>query len=60
MRHVGNLIGGPAKAEDFIRGKGVSLILKSIKVDFRRPVTYPDTVRLVSSCRPLLCRVLSC
>jgi hypothetical protein len=60
MRHVGNLIGGSAKAEGFIRGKGVSLILKSIKVDFRRPVTYPDTVRLISSSRPLLCRVLPC
>jgi Thioesterase-like superfamily len=29
-----------------LTGKGVSLILKTIQVKYKRPVTYPDTVRL--------------
>ncbi|KAF9016182.1 hypothetical protein BDZ89DRAFT_1022942, partial [Hymenopellis radicata] len=35
--------GGASAADSLIRGQGVSLILKSIQVQFRRPVTYPDT-----------------
>ncbi|KIP02305.1 hypothetical protein PHLGIDRAFT_79323, partial [Phlebiopsis gigantea 11061_1 CR5-6] len=27
-----------------VRGRGVSLILKSVALDYRRPVTYPDTL----------------
>jgi hypothetical protein len=41
---VGNALGGPAKAEAFMRGRGISFILKSMKIDFKRPVTFPDTV----------------
>ena len=39
-------LGGPQKAADMIAGKGISLILNQIDLRFRRPVTYPDTVRL--------------
>ena len=46
MASLGNELGGLARAEAFVRGQGVGLILKSIKVQFRRPVTYPDTVRV--------------
>jgi hypothetical protein len=34
-----------------LRGKGVSLILKSISVDYKRPVTYPDTVSSIQASR---------
>lgn len=41
---VGNTLGGPEKANDMLSAKGVSFILKSIEVKFRRPVRFPDTV----------------
>ncbi|KAF5379518.1 hypothetical protein D9615_006504 [Tricholomella constricta] len=44
MMSLGHELGGPSKAEAMIKGQGVSLILKSIDVRFRRPVTYPDTL----------------
>ncbi|RDB18563.1 hypothetical protein Hypma_000240 [Hypsizygus marmoreus] len=47
MVSLGQELDGPEKAQDMIKGKGISLILKSIEVQFRRPVTYPDTVRLL-------------
>lgn len=43
---LGREIGGPQKAKDMMSGKGVSLILKSVSLNYKRPVTYPDTVRL--------------
>ncbi|EEB98942.1 hypothetical protein MPER_01462, partial [Moniliophthora perniciosa FA553] len=46
MTHLGHRLGGPAKAQALLKGQGVSLILKSIEVKFRRPVTYPDTRRV--------------
>ncbi|PPQ70847.1 hypothetical protein CVT24_001054 [Panaeolus cyanescens] len=51
MTSLGEQLGGPEKAKAMIRGKGVSLILKSIDVQFRRPVTFPDT--LIIGYRPL-------
>lgn len=45
MVSVGNEIGGPAKAESMLKAKGVGFILKYIDVEYKRPVTYPDTVR---------------
>lgn len=47
MRSLGEELGGPERARAMIDGKGVSLILKSIEVRFRRPVRYPDTVSRV-------------
>ena len=41
---LGNEIGGPEKAQAMIKGQGTSLILKSLSIKFKRPVTYPDTV----------------
>lgn len=49
MTSLGTALGGPARADAMLKGHGVSLILKSIDVRFRRPVTYPDTVRPVPS-----------
>ncbi|KAG5640806.1 hypothetical protein DXG03_006960 [Asterophora parasitica] len=44
MMSLGHELGGQSKAEAMIKGQGISLILKSIDVRFRRPVTYPDTL----------------
>ena len=44
MRALGNELGGPAKADAMLKGKGVSLILKSLSVDFKYPVVFPDTL----------------
>ncbi|KAF5319037.1 hypothetical protein D9611_012688 [Ephemerocybe angulata] len=44
MMSIGKEWGGPAQADKMIRGQGVSLILKTMEIQFRRPVTYPDTL----------------
>jgi len=44
MMTLGNEMGGPEKAQAMIKGQGVSLILKSLSIKFKRPVTYPDTL----------------
>ena len=44
---IGEELGGQAQADAFLRARGISFILKSIKVNFRKPVQYPDTVSLV-------------
>ncbi|KDQ26457.1 hypothetical protein PLEOSDRAFT_1113077 [Pleurotus ostreatus PC15] len=44
MLALGREIGGPQKAKDMMSGKGVSLILKSVSLNYKRPVTYPDTL----------------
>ncbi|TFY81438.1 hypothetical protein EWM64_g2579 [Hericium alpestre] len=41
---VGESIGGPERARMMLDAKGVSFILKSIEVKFRRPTRYPDTL----------------
>ncbi|KII86070.1 hypothetical protein PLICRDRAFT_44529 [Plicaturopsis crispa FD-325 SS-3] len=41
---VGDDLGGPERATAMLKGKGVSFILKSLSIDFKRPVTYPDTL----------------
>lgn len=43
---LGNLLGGNERTQAMLAGQGVSIILKSINVNFRRPVTFPDTVRV--------------
>jgi len=45
MMALGEEIGGESKARAMLNGQGVSLILKSFEINFRRPVTFPDTVR---------------
>jgi hypothetical protein len=47
MMALGEELGGPSKAQAMLDGIGVSLILKSIEINFRRPVTYPDNVCIV-------------
>ena len=37
-------IGGPQRVADMLAGRGISLILKSISIDYKRPVVYPDTL----------------
>jgi hypothetical protein len=44
MTSLGHEIGGPEKVNDMLKGKGVSLILKSVSLNYKRPVTYPDTL----------------
>lgn len=44
MMKLGNDLGGPERAQAMVKGQGVSLILKSLSINFKRPVTYPDTV----------------
>lgn len=41
---LGNEMAGPERAQAMVKGQGVSLILKSLSIKFKRPVTYPDTV----------------
>ncbi|GJE99277.1 acyl-CoA thioesterase [Phanerochaete sordida] len=44
MMSLGREIGGAEKAEAMMKGRGVSLILKSVSINYKRPVTYPDTL----------------
>lgn len=41
---LGNDLGGPERAQAMIKGQGISVILKSLSIKFKRPVMYPDTV----------------
>ena len=41
---MGDELGGPSRGKAMMNGQGISLILKSMELQFRRPVTYPDTV----------------
>jgi len=41
---LGNLLGGNERTQAMLAGQGVSIILKSINVNYRRPVTFPDTL----------------
>jgi hypothetical protein len=59
MTSLGHELGGPEKVAAMLKAQGVSLILKSIEVKFRRPVTYPDTVRLLFSMPVYLCGYLN-
>lgn len=51
MMSLGDELGGPERARAMISAQGVSLILKSIEVQYKRIVTYPDT--LLIGYRPL-------
>ena len=44
MVNLAREVGGPEAAANLLAGKGIGIILKSISVDFKRPVVYPDTV----------------
>ncbi|KAL0953892.1 hypothetical protein HGRIS_005063 [Hohenbuehelia grisea] len=37
-------LGGPEKVRAMLNAQGTSLILKSISVDFKKPVVFPDTL----------------
>ncbi|KAI0766151.1 Thioesterase/thiol ester dehydrase-isomerase [Trametes elegans] len=52
MRALGQELGGPERADAMIKGKGVSLILKSISLDYKRPVVYPDTLLVAHQPHP--------
>jgi len=52
MTRLGEEVGGKAAAADLIAGRGVGIILKSVKVDFKCPVTYPDTLLISHRARP--------
>ncbi|EIW75189.1 hypothetical protein CONPUDRAFT_66404, partial [Coniophora puteana RWD-64-598 SS2] len=44
LHALGHRLGGAQKAQNMTTGKGVSVILKSINVNFKRPVVFPDTL----------------
>jgi acyl-CoA thioesterase FadM len=44
LTHLAEEVGGQTAMTDLISGRGVGIILKSVKVNFKRPVIYPDTV----------------
>ena len=54
LSYIGEELGGEAQADAFLRARGVSFILKSIAVNFRKPVQYPDTVSFVRLRTPVL------
>ncbi|KAG1801742.1 uncharacterized protein BJ212DRAFT_1398966, partial [Suillus subaureus] len=41
---LGKVLGGEERVKAMLTGQGVSLILKSANINFRRPVTFPDTL----------------
>ncbi|KAG2033816.1 HotDog domain-containing protein [Suillus americanus] len=41
---LGKVLGGEERVEAMLAGQGVSIILKSTNINFRRPVTFPDTL----------------
>lgn len=41
---LGKVLGGEERVKAMLAGQGVSIILKSTNVNFRRPVTFPDTL----------------
>ncbi|TFY56840.1 hypothetical protein EVJ58_g7392 [Rhodofomes roseus] len=47
MVSLAHEIGGPQREADMLAGRGISLILKSISIDYKRPVVYPDTLLVV-------------
>jgi len=44
MVSLAHEIGGPQRAADMLAGRRISLILKSLSIDYKRPVVYPDTL----------------
>ncbi|KAI0058935.1 hypothetical protein BV25DRAFT_1908912 [Artomyces pyxidatus] len=49
---VGHELGGPERAQRLLSAKGISFILKSIDVKFRRPVRFPDTLLIAHKPAP--------
>jgi hypothetical protein len=45
LTSVADELGGPDRVRAMLQGRGISFILKSISVNFKRPVVFPDTVR---------------
>ncbi|KAG2057511.1 Thioesterase/thiol ester dehydrase-isomerase [Suillus hirtellus] len=41
---LGKVLGGEERVKAMLAGQGVSLILKSTNINYRRPVTFPDTL----------------
>ncbi|OBZ73730.1 hypothetical protein A0H81_06230 [Grifola frondosa] len=52
MLSIGRELGGEPRARDMMTGKGVSLILKSLSLDYKRPVVYPDTLLVAHKPHP--------
>lgn len=52
LHEVALEVGGEQGARDLLQGKGISLILKKIDLDFKRPVTYPDTLLIAHRFMP--------
>jgi len=46
MEQLANKVGGEECRKAIISGLGIGLILKSLTINYRRPVVYPDTLLL--------------
>ncbi|GJJ11184.1 hypothetical protein Clacol_005416 [Clathrus columnatus] len=46
-------VGGPTASNDFLATRGIALILKSLSIDYKRPITYPDTVLIAHRLAPV-------
>ncbi|THH16688.1 hypothetical protein EW146_g3991 [Bondarzewia mesenterica] len=51
---IGHKLGGQDRAQKMLSAKGVSFILKSIEVNFRRPVRFPDTLLIAHKPAPFV------
>jgi len=49
---VGHDIGGPDRADALLRPQGIAFILKSMEVNYRRPVRFPNTLLVASKPAP--------
>ncbi|KAI0272586.1 HotDog domain-containing protein, partial [Gloeopeniophorella convolvens] len=49
---IGHELGGPERVDALLCARGISFILKSIEVNFRRPVQYPDTLLIAHKPEP--------
>ncbi|KZS99723.1 Thioesterase/thiol ester dehydrase-isomerase [Laetiporus sulphureus 93-53] len=52
MVSLGKEIGGASRADDMLAGRGISLILKTISIDYKRPVVYPDMLLIAHKPHP--------
>ncbi|KIJ55477.1 hypothetical protein M422DRAFT_24049 [Sphaerobolus stellatus SS14] len=52
MAKLAEEVGGPEASAKLLTGKGIGLILKSISIDFKQPVVYPDTLLISHRPRP--------
>ncbi|KAG8759331.1 hypothetical protein FRC14_006171 [Serendipita sp. 396] len=53
LRELAIQADGEQAAENLVKGRGISLILKKIDLDFKRPVNFPDTLLIAHKFKPV-------